>query len=493
MDGQSDRSVRSDEGKGEALRIMPTFRLPVVLFAVVAMVSALTFAINTSNSQQGNKDAAPSISITINLRHDAIISDSETPLEVTITNISNRNQPYLAFSSPLWMDICRIIDIRDSDGKPAPEKPILTRINGPLPSGILSGGPIFNFKPGQQMRAQVLLNRLYDLSKPGTYTIKARTRGATSNTITASFVQSAAPAWGAKPAISMTLKAPYNVVRAGYPVPVELAVKNISKHEITWAAWRGRSEFGPSLENEFGTGIVVSDPQGNPLPLTKRGRALLNEEYQFNEAGLHLPGFDLPQGEFAFLRMRPDESREERKTVGELYDLSNPGIYAIQASLVDPTNHLKVKSNPITVTVVGADEKVQRGTLQPFFLSIGTYRDTMKAGSSLEVYHSVMNMSDDVITSWHSGGLNVEVRDSQGKEQPLTRAGRLMRRQFLTATSSSASSSLRPGKSISGHFIKLDEWYDLRRPGRYTIQVGCFDEAGKNIVKSNEIILTITK
>jgi hypothetical protein len=506
MNGPSDRS---DEGKGEALRIMPTFRLPVALFAIVAMVLALAFAIGASSSRQGNKDAAPPISIAINLRQDAIISDSETPLEVTITNISNRDQNYGPYSSPVWMEEYHI-DIRDCDGKPAAEKPILTRINGPLPSidhgngtseTIVRGssGPFFVLKPGEQMGEQVLLNRLYDLSKPGKYTIRARMGVGpriyvTSNTIIASFAKPAAPARGAKPAISMTLKAPYNLVRAGYQVPVELAVKNISKHEITWAAWRGQHEYGPGIDDEFGTGIVVCDSRGNPVPLTKSGRVLLSEEYFLDKDDLHAPENDLPKGGFAFLRMRPGEIREERKTVAGLYDLSRPGIYTIQASRLDPTSHLLVKSNPITVTVVGTDEKVQQGTLPPFWLFIGTFQDTIKAGSSLQVYVSMMNMSDDVITSSYSNpGLDAEVHDSQGKEPPLTRRGQLLRQQFRNATSGPEGFPVRPGKSISGHVIYLDELYDLRRPGRYTIQVGRFDEASKIIVKSNKSALTVTE
>jgi hypothetical protein len=478
------------------LRFLRAFRFPVALFAVVAMVLALTSAIDAAKSQQGNKDAVPSISIAINLRQDAIISDAEKPLEVTITNISNRDQPYLAFSSPLWMDICRIIDIRDSDGKPAPEKPILTRINGPLPSGILIGGPIFNFKPGEQMRAQVLLNRLYDLSKPGKYTIMAQTGGATSNTITASFVQSAAPARRAKPALSLTLKAPSTVVRAGSQVPVELAVKNISRHEITLAAWRGRHESGPGVENEFGTGIVVSDSRGNRVPLTKSGRVLLNEEFLFNEAGLHLPGFDLPQGEFAFLRMRPDESREEEKTVGELYDLSKPGTYTIQASLMDPISHLLVKSNTVVVTVIessslgAATSQASPQAIPPgVSLAISGPRRVMKAGSQVWLKVSLSNHSPENIGApGDDSGFcaTIDVYDEKGAAAPDTEFGRQCKQDMLTVKVTSDTGPIfvvRPGGTWTGK-VEVTKLVDISRPGKYTIQM----HYGRLL--SNKIVVT---
>ena len=86
------------------------------------------------------------------------------------------------------------------------------------------------------MQVEVLLNRVYDLSRPGKYMIQAlrSDNGVTakSNILTFSFAGVKHEVEKAKPRFSVTLTTPYNTVKAGYQAPVKIAVRNISKEKI---------------------------------------------------------------------------------------------------------------------------------------------------------------------------------------------------------------------------------------------------------------------
>jgi hypothetical protein len=174
------------------------------------MVSALAFAIGASSSRQGNKDAAPSVSIAINLRQDAIISDSETPLEVTITNISNLDPSpqaipqgvSLAISGPrhvvkagsqVWLkvslsnhspgnmgapgddsDFCYTIDVYDEKGIAAPKTEFGRQCKQDMLTIKVTSdtGPIFVVRPGGTWTGKVEVTKLVNMRRPGKYAIQ---------------------------------------------------------------------------------------------------------------------------------------------------------------------------------------------------------------------------------------------------------------------------------------------------------------------------------
>jgi hypothetical protein len=281
----------------------------------------------------------------------------------------------------------------------------------------------------------------------------------------------------------MTLQAPNSVIKAGNPVPVDIAVKNISKHEVTWADWRGRHDSAPGPDNEFGTGIVVSDAAGNPVPLTKAGRVLLNEEYFLDKADLHAPENDLPKGGFAFLRVAPGQIQEERKLVGELYDLRNPGTYTIQASLIDPVSHLRVKSNPVVVTVTESHSPGAatgpanpRAIPQGVSLAISRPGRSVKAGSQVWLKVSLSNHSRESIGVPGDDSefcYPIDAYDEKGVAVPPTEIGRQCMRDMLTVKVTSDSAPLiniSPGGTWTGK-VDVSRLIDMRRPGTYMIQI----------------------
>jgi hypothetical protein len=123
---------------------------------------------------------------------------------------------------------------------------------------------------------------------------------------------------------------------------VTVAIKNVSNRDIKFARWRSEARNGTSVDigDEFSTGLEIVDAKGRPAPLTKIGQDL----FQYD---------DVPAGRFSFVQVRPGETAEKTIEIS-LYDLSLPGNYTLQVALTDPATHRRVKSNAITVTVIGS-------------------------------------------------------------------------------------------------------------------------------------------
>jgi hypothetical protein len=283
------------------------------------------------------------------------------------------------------------------------------------------------------------------------------------------------------------LNAPYDTVKVGYQVPVRVAVRNISKRKTALRTWQEATEVGAGTAHEFATGIEVRDPLGNAAPKTKEGRDLDGE-------------IAFPTGSFRSIWLEPGETYEETTIVGKLYDLSRPGKYEFQVALYDPKTNRVVRSNPVTVNVLGTDGDPQSGKQSPFLLDIRPLADSVRKWFRFKagVYLAITNRSDHPIDFDIGYGINdVDVYDHDGNLAPLTETGRLYRgplprgeppRQHMQTIQ-----HLQPGETKSGGMINLDSLYDLSRPGRYTVQVKAFDAESKTIVESNRIAVIVDK
>jgi hypothetical protein len=461
--------------------------------AVLALLASPLLPTATQTPQPSSKTRAPQFSLAIDLPQDAIRGDAEIPLEITMTNTSAKDLAYAtAFPPQLPTDLFRF-DVRDSRGNPLEEKSSMRQFFGGtegVPKVLTSGGPPLVLGPGEKLKVEALLNRVYDLSKPGKYTIQALRSDnngliVQSNILTASVAGAEHRAGKAKPRLSITLSTLYSTVNVGYQVPVRVAVRNISKEQIALRTWQEETGVGAGTGHEFASGIEVRDPLGNPAPRTKEARQL-DEETAF------------PAGVFTFVWLQPGETYEETKIVGKLYDLSRPGKYEFQVALSDPKTNLVVRSNPVTVDVLGPDGDSQPSIQPPFQLDIRSLSDPVRKhfGFKAGVYLGITNRSDHPIDFDIGYGVNdVDVYDHDGDLAPLTETGRRYRGPLPRGGSPHPQTTqhLQPGETKSGGMINLDSLYDLSRPGRYTVQVRAFDGESKSIVESNRITATVDK
>ena len=150
---------------------------------------------------------------------------------------------------------------------------------------------------------------------------------------------SAGVARAAQPAFSLSISTPEKVVRLGTELKVKIRLTNTSKEEI-YISREKSDELG-----EFNYGVEVRDLQGKKQKETKYFRKLQTDE-------------DLP-GEYSIIvsspwqfKLNPGESLEDGVIINKLFNISEPGKYAIQVERLDEQVKTKVKSNKMMVTQV---------------------------------------------------------------------------------------------------------------------------------------------
>lgn len=111
----------------------------------------------------------PRFSITVEMPP---VIKPETPLEIIMTNRTEEDIGYgFVCGWPLWAKLFHI-DLRDSEGKRVPETPIGQQIiRGPSAVTCVRA---LALKPHQQLRQQVVLKKVFALSKSGKYSVQVQ-------------------------------------------------------------------------------------------------------------------------------------------------------------------------------------------------------------------------------------------------------------------------------------------------------------------------------
>lgn len=149
----------------------------VVLGLLIAILGGLATAVGQSVAAPATKpqtSSNPPLSIAIRPLEDAVKAGSPVLLEVTITN-NTKERRLVETRIPTWlMDV----DVRDSQGnQPLTQRGQVVFGHGPdrineIPVG---GGPLWAVDPGKPVVINSLpVPNLFDMSKPGTYTIQVQ-------------------------------------------------------------------------------------------------------------------------------------------------------------------------------------------------------------------------------------------------------------------------------------------------------------------------------
>ena len=153
-------------------------RIPLKLMSLTAALTIVPLI-----SAQSTKSAKkPSFSIAINAPEDIVKADSSVPLDIILTNTSDKDTSSgeILGGAELNYDI----DVRGSKGELAPETSFGRKLHHKEPGFTLGGSVVaYYLKPGQTHETRSYLNRVYDLSQPGKYTIQVQRRDPDSNTI----------------------------------------------------------------------------------------------------------------------------------------------------------------------------------------------------------------------------------------------------------------------------------------------------------------------
>jgi hypothetical protein len=170
----------------EQSRYEPTIGEIMNKHTVVVLLSAVYVAAGASFAQ----DTKPRFSITIGTPNSAVEAGSDVRLDITLTNLLERDILVGKVPRQGQAEITFAIDVRDSEGKEPVETEYGSKVHGKSkgPFGLDVTVWTTRLKPGEKLQDYSILSHVYDLSVPGTYTISAHRIDVESKTVVKSNV-----------------------------------------------------------------------------------------------------------------------------------------------------------------------------------------------------------------------------------------------------------------------------------------------------------------
>jgi hypothetical protein len=147
----------------------------------------------------------------------------------------------------------------------------------------------------------------------------------------------------------------------------------------------------------------------------------------------------------------------------------------------------------LTILAACAASSAQNSTA-PFTLTLEAEENPVQTGSEVKVDITLRNSSNRAMhISYGLSELDyvIEVRDSQNRIPPETEFARKSKGRAYF--SNDQVFYLQPGESLPKAPLVVSKFYDLSRPGKYTIQLGRAvpKELGGGTIKSNVVTLII--
>ena len=320
----------------------------------LVLVSLVGGFVGTFAFSQGQAPARSPLSVTISTPNPTIKAGADLKIDEALTNTSDK---------PLSGTPDGTLKVHDNNGK------AVTAVEPPKPDveTVLKDGtrvPVVRVLQGSH-QSQIMLpgtthfelvvNKYFDLSKPGMYTIQVSESFhgfvVNSNTVTVSVVSAQmVEASSGKPRLSVALRMVENTSKAGSKVIVDVLLTNISSGKVLLPAGGGE-DILPWYT------IQVRRKDGAPVP-----------ESQLVQAQKRGSAKPLPPGMFKvdnysriMGELQPGQTAKERVVLNDLYDLSQPGDYVVQAERIEPANGAILKSTGHATTSV--TDKSNPGTV----------------------------------------------------------------------------------------------------------------------------------
>jgi hypothetical protein len=115
---------------------------------------------------------APLFSVTLGAPKDPLKSGAKLILRVTVTNTSDHNIAFKRTNNPVSNEEFRYqIEVRDADGRPAQPSAQVRALEGQVTEIEDLDNHAYWLKPGESYSDDLEITKLYDLSRPGKYTV----------------------------------------------------------------------------------------------------------------------------------------------------------------------------------------------------------------------------------------------------------------------------------------------------------------------------------
>jgi hypothetical protein len=152
----------------------------------IAYLAALCGCLDLAVAQNSQPQQVP-VTLTLSSPQSTMHAGSEVKLDITLTNVSQKDfdEYLISTNRPRDIEGGYKVDVRDSENKPVKETDHGMKVHGTDPNEKPFSGSVFSghmvIKPGGTAHRTRILSQEFDLSKPGHYTVQAERRDRLTN------------------------------------------------------------------------------------------------------------------------------------------------------------------------------------------------------------------------------------------------------------------------------------------------------------------------
>jgi hypothetical protein len=434
----------------------------LVLFVIVTPTTARALG-----AQHADADpTCPGLKIEIGVREDVVRPQSTMLLEMKITNIGHSDIWLPSGSPDFWS---YEFELRDAQGSLVPRTAEWIRALSERPTAVTMNVSI-SLAAGASLMRTVMLEKLFDLSKPGEYTLRVFDSFACGNSgtrVASNSIHFTVDAPSNRPStskagISVTASAPRARLPVGWGAPLDIVVQNNSGHPVRWAV----DDPPNTAPDEFLIGVEVIDAAGEVCLPPNRPDA----NWRFSRFRAAVSMIEIP----------PGKSAEQIVLLGDLFDIGKPGRYQAKVSLLDPESNRRIESNLVSFEIEDTTSSPPLAKQPPFLVTLqpGYFAPPDPAN----VLICMSNISDhDVHLDNSSAKDFVSVEDLDGNPASLTEAAQKARK-LLDLTQEPAGleqcctwHTVKPRTALCGG-LSVGAIYNLSKAGGYRIRIDRYDE-----------------
>jgi hypothetical protein len=436
-----------------------------LLTALVLSLLPPTLGVVAAQRADANP-TCPGLKFEIRVPDDLIRLQSSVLLELKLTNVTQGEMWLTSSSTDFWS---YEFELRDAQGTPVQRTSEWMRAISERPTNVTLSVAT-PLAAGASLTQIVILDKLFDLSKPGPYTArvsfdsfacnKSGTR-ITSNLISFTVGAPSNQSSGSKPGISVVASAPRAKLPAGWAVPLDIVIQNKSTHPLRWAVDNPPN----TAPDEFLTGAEVFGASGEIQSPPK----LPDLNWSFSRFRDMVSILEIPPGGVA----------ERIVLLGDLFDVNQPGKYRTKVSFVDPSSNQLISSNTVPFEIEEPSSSVPLPKQPPFIVTLQAAYLSPPGPNSVLLCMS--NISDHDIRLD-----NFALKDFASVETPDGTPATMNKaaikdwepehlKQAPAGFEGCCTNTVKPRKALCGG-IGVGVIYDLSRPGAYRVRIDRYDE-----------------
>jgi hypothetical protein len=448
-----------------------------LLWSGILVFAASCFARKNEVDTQKNKvdmvqptDAGPTcpgLKIEIRVPDDIVRPQSNVLIEMKLTNVAHEAVWLPAGSPDFWS---YEFELRDAQGTLVPRTAEWVRALAQRSQVVLVSASM-PLAAGASLIKTVMLEKLFDLSKPGKYTLRVSfasfvcdnsgTR-VTSNLIHFKLDPPSNRPSTSQARISIMASAMRARLPVGWGAPLDIVVQNNSGHQLRWAV-----DAPPNTApDEFLTGVEVFNAAGEVCPPPKRP----DPNWSFSRF----------RGAVSIIEIPPGKSAEQIILLGDLFDIGKPGRYRAKVALLDPESNRQIESNLVSFEIEDTTSSRPLRKQPPFLVTLQPAHFAPPDPSNVLICMS--NISDHDIRLDNSSGKDfASVEGPDGNPATLTEAAQRARKLVDLAPVPAGLeqcctwSTVKPRMALCGG-LTIGAIYNLSKAGAYRIRIDRYDE-----------------